>query len=262
MFMGGPLHMLRQETLKPQRVSVTLGRLSRYFRPYGLALLAVAVLVVVGTYAQVLTPALIGQAVDCYLLPSGGAASGGCWYAPGAGATGADQIRGLGGLILLVVGLFVVSSLAAGLQFFAMGWTGQHVMRRLRTDLFRHLHRLSLGYYSTHEVGGVMSRITNDMETLQQTLRLPLVSGRRGALLVIWIAVQMLRLSVPYALLSMIVLPLMLGVTLWLSSQARKAFRATRVEIGRVNADLEESISAVREMQAFGREEANIEGFR
>src|ERR671938_1575433 len=72
----------------------------------------------------------------------------------------------------------------------------------------------------------------------------------------------MLRLSVPYALLSMLVLPLMLGATLWLSSQARKAFRTTRVEIGRVNADLEESIAGVREMQAFGREEANIEGFR
>jgi ATP-binding cassette subfamily B protein len=263
MFMGGPLQLLRQETLKPQRLSATLGRLVRYFRPYGLALLAVAALVVVGTYAQVLTPALIGQAVDCYLVPSGGTASGGCWYAsPSPGATGADQLRGLGGLILLVVGLFVVSSAAAGLQFFLMGWTGQHVMRQLRTELFRHLHRLSLGYYSTHEVGGVMSRITNDMETLQQALGFALVSVVGGSLLIVWIAVRMLTLSVPYALLSMIVLPLMLGVTLWLSSQARKAFRATRVEIGRVNADLEESIAGVREMQAFGREEANIEGFR
>src|SRR5918912_1113506 len=72
----------------------------------------------------------------------------------------------------------------------------------------------------------------------------------------------MLRLSVPYALLSMLVLPLMLGATLWLSGQARNAFRATRVEIGRVNADLEETIAGVREMQAFGREDANIAGFR
>jgi ATP-binding cassette subfamily B protein len=263
MMMGGPLHMLRQETLKPQRVSVTLGRLSRYFRPYGLALLAVAALVVIGTYTQVLTPALIGQAVDCYLVPSGGAAGGGCWYAsPGADAGGADQIRGLGGLILLVVLLFVVSSAASGLQFFLMGWVGQHVMRQLRTELFRHLHRLSLGYYATHEVGGVMSRITNDMETLGQALGFALVAVVGGSLLIVWIAIQMLALSVPYALLSMVVLPLMLGVTLWLSGQARKAFRTTRVEIGRVNADLEESIAGVREMQAFGREEANIEGFR
>jgi ATP-binding cassette subfamily B protein len=255
--------MLRQETLKPQRVGATLGRLAGYVRPYGAALLAVAALVVVGTYAQVLTPALIGQAVDCYLVPSGAAAGGGCWYAdPGAGAAGAEQIRGLGGLILLVAALFVVSSAAAGLQFYLMGWIGQHVMRQLRNELFRHLHRLSLGYYAAHEAGGVMSRITNDMETLQQALGFALVAVVGGALLIVWIGVQMLALSVPYALLSMVVLPLMLGVTLWLSGQARAAFRATRVEIGRVNADLEQSIAGVREMQAFGREEANIEGFR
>src|SRR5205085_11581058 len=143
----------------------------------------------------------------------------------------------LGGLILLVAGLFVVSSASAGLQFFLMGWTGQHVMRRLRVELFRHLHRLSLGYYSTHEVGGVMSRITNDMETLQQALGFALVSVIGGSLLIVWIAVQMLRLSLPYALLSMLVLPLMLAVTLWLSNQARKAFRTTRAEIGGVHAD-------------------------
>ena len=87
MFMGGPLNLLRQETLKPQRVSVTLGRLARYFRPHWPVLVAVAALVVIGTYAQVLTPALIGQAVDCYLVPAG-AVSGGCWDAAvGPGAT-------------------------------------------------------------------------------------------------------------------------------------------------------------------------------
>src|SRR5262245_46002839 len=202
MMMGGPLSLLRQETLKPQRVSVTLARLGRYFRPYWLVLIAVAALVVIGTYAQVLTPALVGQAVDCYLVPDAQAGGGGCWYAPpGAGATGSDQIAGLGGLILLIVGLFVVSSAAAGLQFFLMGWTGQHVMRGLRTELFHHLHRLSLGYYSTHEVGGVMSRITNDMETLQQALGFALVSVVSGSLLIVWIALEMLALSVPYALL-------------------------------------------------------------
>jgi ATP-binding cassette, subfamily B, multidrug efflux pump len=263
MMMGGPLHLLRQETLKPQRVGVTLGRLARYFRPHWPVLIAVAALVVVGTYAQVLTPALIGQAVDCYLVPAARTAGAGCWYAPsGPPATEVEQLRGLGGLVLLVVGLFVVSSATAGLQFYLMGWTGQRLMRRLRSELFRHLHRLSLGYYSTHEVGGVMSRITNDMETLQQALGFALVSVIGGSLLIVWIAAQMLVLSVPYALLSMLVLPLMLGVTLWLSDRARRAFRATRVEIGRVNADLEESIAGVREMQAFGREEANIEGFR
>jgi ATP-binding cassette subfamily B protein len=143
-----------------------------------------------------------------------------------------------------------------------MSWTGQRVLRRLRTQLFSHLHRLSLSYYARHEAGGVMSRITNDIDTLQQALSFALVSVAGGALLVVWIAIKMLSLSVPYALLSMIVLPLMLAVTLWLSSQARKAYRTTRVEIGRVNADLQETIAGVREVQAFGREAANVQSFR
>ncbi|HEY3082177.1 MAG TPA: ABC transporter ATP-binding protein [Chloroflexota bacterium] len=261
--MGGPPRLLAQETLKPQRVGVTLGRLFGYFRPFWPALAGVALLVVGGTYAQVLSPALIGQAVDCYLVPTAGAAARNCWYAAAdPGATADDTIRGLGQLILLVVGLYVVGSAAGGLQFFLMSWTGQHVLRRLRAELFRHLHGLSLSYYDAHEAGAVMSRLTNDLDTLQQALSFALVSVVGGALLVLWIALQMLALSVPYALLSMAVLPVMLGVTLWLSGQARKAFRTTRVEIGRVNADLEESIAGVREMQAFGREDANIQSFR
>ncbi|HZR00114.1 MAG TPA: ABC transporter ATP-binding protein [Chloroflexota bacterium] len=247
MFMGPP-NLFRQETLKPQRVSVTLGRLAGYFRPYWPALLGVLAAVLLASYSQVLSPALIGQAVDCFLVPSPAR----CWYGGGSFA----------GLILLVAGLYLASSAMSGLQFYLMSWAGQHVLRRLRVELFQHLQRLSIGYYTRNEAGGVMSRITNDMDTLQQVLGFALVSVAGGAVLIVWIAVQMLLLSPPYALLSMAVLPLMALTTSWLSGQARKAFRTTRVEIGRVNADLEESIAGVREMQAFGREEANIAEFR
>ena len=72
----------------------------------------------------------------------------------------------------------------------------------------------------------------------------------------------MLRLNWAYALLSLAVVPLMIVATLWFSGQARTAFRRTRKEIGNVNAELQESISGVREAQAFSREEANIESFR
>ena len=279
--------IFEQETSKPQRVSATLGRLAVYFRPYWGVLIGVALLIVAGTYAQVEAPELIGQALDCYLTPAvasqfagqagqaaaqtgqaagagvARAAGGNCWFAAaGSATTSADYVRGLGSLILIVVGLYVAGSIVGGLQFFSMSWAGQHVLRRVRTEVFHHLHRLSIGYYAQHEAGSVMSRITNDVDTIQQALSFALVNVTSGALLVIWILLKMLSLSVPYALVSMVVLPFMAAVTLWLSSQARKAFRRTRVEIGRVNADLQETIAGVREVQAFGREEANIETFR
>src|SRR6266540_4283994 len=90
MFGGNQGRFFQQETLKPKRVGETLSRLGRYFAPFWPALIAVAVLVVVGTYAQVRAPELIGQAVDCYLAPAMAsrmaAAVGG---APGAAPAGA-----------------------------------------------------------------------------------------------------------------------------------------------------------------------------
>jgi ATP-binding cassette, subfamily B, multidrug efflux pump len=265
MMMGGPSRMLGQETSKPQRVSTTLGRLAGYFRPYWPILLLVALTIVLGTYAQVLAPQLTGQAVDCFLTPAvgGGRQGPGCTFAPlPAGAATADYVAGLGRLVLVIVGLYVVGALTGGLQFFLMTWAGQRVLRRLRTELFGHLHDLSLGYYSRHEAGGLMSRVTNDIDTMQQAINFALVNVTGGILLIAWILVAMFALNAPYALVSMVVLPVMAGVTLWLSGQARKAFRQTRVAIGEVNADLQESIAGVREVQAFGREEANIEAFR
>ena len=292
MFMGGPSRIMAQESLKPRRVSATLGRLTRYFRPYWPALVGVALLIIAGTYTQVRAPELIGQAVDCYLTPAvasrfgapgsppaapaalpAGASAGvpagahqatsNCWYTSlDPQATLADYIRGLGGLMLVVVGLYVAGAITGGLQFFLMTWAGQRVLRTLRTEVFQQLHRLSLGYYAENEAGNVMSRVTNDTDTLQQALNFALVSVTSGALLIVWTLGKMLSLSVPYALLSMVVVPVMLAMTLWLSNQARKAFRHTRVEIGKVNADLQETIAGVREVQAFGREDANIESFR
>ncbi len=132
----------------------------------------------------------------------------------------------------------------------------------MRVEVFQHLHRLSLGYYAEHEAGDLMSRITNDTETIQQAFSFALVNVLSGALLLVWIGYNMLKASVPFALLSLAVVPLMVVATVWFSAQARKAFRRTRKEMGNVNAELQESIAAVREVQAFNRADENIENFR
>jgi ATP-binding cassette subfamily B protein len=229
-------------------------------------------------WVQVLSPQLTGQAVDCYLAPGVTTGDGatavsaaspspegdaGCWYDPAAaGADTGARLQGLLGLVLRLVGLFILGSISAGLMFFLMGWTGQHVLRRLQVDLFQHMHRLSLGFYSKNETGQLMSRITNDTSTLQQAIGFALVQVFSGVLLIVWIAYNMLRANFVYGLVSLAVVPLMAVTTLWFSNQARKAFRETRKTIGEVNAELEESISGVREVQAFNREDANIEAFR
>ncbi|MCC7358047.1 MAG: ABC transporter ATP-binding protein [Anaerolineales bacterium] len=176
--------------------------------------------------------------------------------------TDADRLAGLGRLILILIGLYVLGSVLTGLTFFTMTWCGQQVLRALRNDVFRHLHRLSLAYYAEHESGDLMSRITNDSDTIQQALSFALVNVLSGLLLIVWIAYNMLTKSVPFALLSLAIVPIMAVATVWFSDQARKAFRKTRLEMGSVNAELQESIAAVREVQAFNRAEENISNFR
>jgi ATP-binding cassette subfamily B protein len=267
--------MMSQDSLKPKRMGDTLRRFGGYFKPYWHIMILVAVLVVAATWAQVTVPELIGQTVDCYLTPSAGQALGAsqaipalsnsqsnCWYAGDTtDLSEAQRLAGLGGLILRIVGLFVMVSVLTGLQFYLMTWAGQHVLRQLRVDVFKHLHRLSMSYHVEHEAGDLMSRITNDTETIQQAFNFALINVLSGGLLIGWIAYNMLRKSVGYALVSLAVVPLMAVATLWFSSQARKAFRKTRQEIGNVNAELQESISSVREVQAFSREQENIENF-
>ncbi|MBX3054441.1 MAG: ABC transporter ATP-binding protein [Caldilineaceae bacterium] len=288
--MMGSQRLLNQETLKPKRVGATLGRLSRYFAPYSLILLLVAGLIIISTWAQVISPELIGQATDCYIAPavarnavtsgangaaipgmadlasqmgSDSAAQRNCWWdSLGPDASSDELIGGLWRLLLVIVGLYVTVSLVSGLQFFLMTWAGNHVLRNLRQEVFRHIHRLSLGYYAKNEAGDIMSRITNDTDTLQQVMNFALLQVLGGVLLIVWIIYKMLTLNLVYALISMTVVPVMILATLWFSAQARKAFRKTRLEIGNVNANLQESISGVREVQAFAREDANIENFR
>jgi ATP-binding cassette subfamily B protein len=267
-----------RDTLKPKRVGETLRRFGTYFRPYWLLLVLAGVILIASTWAQVTAPRLIGQLVDCYLTPTVVTAFGNLPFAPEGGvASGAvnnctmeadpavlnnaERLAGLGMVSLMLVGLYVMNAALTGLTIYLMNWSGQHVLRQFRVDLFNHLHRLSLGFYTKEEAGDLMSRITNDTDTIQQVFNFGLVGVISSALLVVWVVISMFQASVVYALVSLSVLPFMIITTLWFSSQARKAFRKTRLEMGSVNAELQETISAVREVQAFSREQENIDNF-
>jgi len=296
---GGPRHMMGQENVKLQNPGKTLRRLGSYFAPWWPVLLLAVVFVVVSTWSQVTTPELNGQLVDCYLTQVGAAATGSdflsgtvgssesnCWLsaekepqgitqtflknlflsgdfkAPSPSLTTDERIAGLGRLVIFIVILYIAGGMLNGLTFYAMAWAGQHVLRTLRVKVFEQLHRLHIGYYAEHEAGDLMSRITNDTEAIAQAVSFALVNVASGILLLIWVAYNMLAKSIAFGLLSMAVTPIMIIVTIYFSGQARKAFRKSRKEMGNVNAELQENIAAVREVQAFNRADENIENFR
>ncbi|MBT6150840.1 MAG: ABC transporter ATP-binding protein [Chloroflexi bacterium] len=272
--------MFNQETSKPVKVSETLKRFVKYFKPYWFQYLIVAIMMIIGTWAQVRTPELFGQAVDCYIPPAGSQIIGGenspfadlfagdegqtegCTIdSPQADWTVDDYRAGLGAVVVEIIILMVVGAVTTGLMFFFMTWSGQHVLRTIRVKVFEHINRLSIGFHVESEAGDTMSRVTNDADTIQQGMTFALVQVLSGAILMIWVVYNMLLSSVAYSLISIAMVPLMAVATLWFSNQARKAYRQTRLEMGSVNAELQESIAGVRESQAFSREDENISSF-
>lgn len=276
--LDGARRVMEREVSKPKNLGATLARFGRYFGRYWMILLLVLALLLASTWTQVVAPELIGQAVDCYLFQRPGTV---CTYTqedaraiearfradPSLSAAEREaairdaKISGLLGLVAVLVLLFIGGAVMNGMMFFLMNWTGLHVLYHLRREVFKHMHRLSLRYYAENEVGNIMSRLTSDLETIQQTINFALISVASGALLMIWIAIKMFQANVGYALLSLSAVPFMFVATLYFSNQARKAFRRSRQQMGNVNADLQESIVGVREAQAFSREDENIAEF-
>jgi ATP-binding cassette subfamily B multidrug efflux pump len=267
-------HLFEVETLKPKSVRSTLRRLWKEFRGRHLALIIVVCLGIFSTWTYVKTPDLIGQAVDRYLTPYTDQSVSSAVQtaqpsqpnaAPANTASSlsrSEALSGVRGIIVLLIVLFVAGSVATGFQFYLMRWAGLYVLNDMRIQIFQHIHRLSLSYYAKNEAGDIMSRLTNDMDTLQQAMSFALVQVVRGGMLIAWLIYVMFRRSMAFALLSMVTVPIMVIATVWFSDQARKAFRRARIEIGGVNADLQENIAGVREAQAFTRESENIARFR
>jgi ATP-binding cassette, subfamily B, multidrug efflux pump len=291
MRMDGPRQLMERETSKPKNLSATLARFGHYFRRYTLNLVAVTLFVVIATWSQVTAPEIIGEMFDCYLTAPSGlaavfannqAAVDNCTYTDDdaqairarvaadptlttdAQRAEAETNAKLGGVVQMIgvlAGLFVLGAVFNGLGFFVMSWTGQHVLRDMRRDLFAHMQRLSLGFYAKNEAGNIMSRVTSDTDTIQQVFGFALLSVFSGILLIVWIMFNMLISNWVYALISLTVVPIMLIATSWFSAQARAAFRNTREQMGSVNANLQQSIAGVREVQAFNREEETMAEF-
>jgi ATP-binding cassette subfamily B protein len=277
--LDGGRRLMEGEVSKARNVGETLRRFWRYFRRYWYGVAAALTLIVIATWSQVVAPDIIGQAVDCYLFPRPAVSFGNfsqpgttCWYDANVQAAIANntldtitteaRLNGLAGMTLILIGLFVLGAISNGLAFFAMSRTGQLVLRLIRSDLFAKLQHLTIGFYARNEAGNLMSRVTSDTDTIQQVFSFALLSVIGGALLIVWIIIKMLQTNISYALISLTVVPLMFIATVYFSGQARRAFRRSRQEMGSVNANLQESIAGVREVQAFNREEESIEEFR
>jgi len=165
------------------------------------------------------------------------------------------------GRLYLVVGIFVAAGLAnwgmTYAQTYLTGWVGERMLADLRSRLFRHLQRLSLGYFERTRAGVIISRLTNDVEALDQ-----LVSLVQNTLTLVGTAILLFVLDWRLALATLAVIPVMSVATALFRKYSTRAYRAVRERLGLVTATLAEDIAGMRVVQAFTREQANIRNFR
>ncbi|HEY8628885.1 MAG TPA: ABC transporter ATP-binding protein, partial [Gaiellaceae bacterium] len=164
----------------------------------------------------------------------------------------------------------VAAFLAAGIlglvfscaQTYFTGWTGERMLADLRNHLFRHLQRLSLGFYERNRAGVIISRLTNDVEALDQLVTDGVTSLVQNTLTLVGSAVVLFFLDWRLALATLTVMPLMTLSTAIFRKRSGRAYRSVRETLGAVTATLAEDIAGMRVVQAFTREEANQRHFR
>jgi ABC-type multidrug transport system fused ATPase/permease subunit len=165
-----------------------------------------------------------------------------------------------------IVALFLLAGVAtfalSGAQTYFTGWVGERVLADLRDRLFRHLQRLSLGYYERNRTGVIVSRITNDVEALDQLVTDGFTSLVQNTLLLLGTAVVLFLLDWRLALATLVVLPLMALATAWFRVRSNRAYRRVRERLGLVTASLAEDIAGMRVVQSFTREPENQRSFR
>ena len=171
-----------------------------------------------------------------------------------------------GGHLYLVVAAFLVAGLAnwgmTYAQTYLTGWVGERMLADLRTQLFGHLQRLSLGYYERTRAGVIISRLTNDVEALDQLVTDGVSSLVRNTLTLIGTAVLLFFLDWRLALATLAVIPAMSVATYFFRTYSARAYSHVRERLGLVTATLAEDIAGMRVVQAFSRESVNTRRFR
>jgi ATP-binding cassette subfamily B protein len=227
--------------VEPKPKLSTIGRFLQYFAPYRQELPLALVMVTIGATTQAIGPLLIGWSIDHLILQG--------------------NLPGLLTMLAALTTIYIVGVWAIRGQIWRMGSIVQRLLGQLRQDIFDKIQSLPVSFFDRSEAGDLMSRLLNDVNTVNQAfgLTIPQVLGQTFSL--VGIIIAMLAINLQLGLLSNLVVPLMIFTTGFFSRWARGRFRVTRQTIGDLSAKLEEDIGSVREAQAFNRTQLNIEEF-
>jgi ATP-binding cassette subfamily B protein len=237
-----------EEILGKAYDSRLMRRLLTYLRPYGWQVTIAIVSIILKSFADVLGPYLVKVAVDRYLAPVPGPPSGlWSWLSP-------RPLHGIAQISGIYFGLLLFSFVLEFLQTYYMQWTGQKVMFDLRSQIFRHLQRMHVAFYDKNPVGRLVTRVTTDVDALNEMFTSGVVSIFEDFFVLVGILGIMLCMNWKLALITFATLPFIIFATKIFRDKVRDSYRRIRIAIARINAYLSEHVSGMVVVQLFNRE--------
>lgn len=254
-----------EEPLDTVYDSQLIGRLLRYLRPYKWYAISSLVLMMLGAPLSLASAPLTKSAVDLFLVPDPATPPSGVELLLKQGAA----MMGFGGSptggVLFITLIFLLANIAAFVtqyfQWVFLETLGQNVMHDLREQTFAHLQRVSIRFYDRNPVGRLMTRLTTDIDALNEVFTSGVIDVLAEGAMAIYIMIWMLAVNWRLALVSFAALPLLALLSAWFRYRARAAFRTLRVQIARINAFLHEHIGGAQIVQLFNRETRAMSAF-
>ena len=227
---------------KPKNSAAAVHRLLRYLSPFRPQLLVVAVLVVLYSLLGLSGPYLIGHAIDRFMVEK--------------------NIAGLERIALLMLFVYLIYNLFQLISGWLMANVSQTALKQLSGDLFTHIQTLPVSYFDHTSPGSLMSRLTNDTDAINQAISQNVTSLVASVLSLLGIMVAMFLLNIWLTLSALLVIPVMFWFTQFIARNTRKGFRELQKQLGEMYGVMEESISGLKVIKAFRRNEEVIERFQ
>ncbi|MCM1273270.1 MAG: ABC transporter ATP-binding protein/permease [Clostridium sp.] len=230
----------------------TVKNLLRYMGAYKIALAVVAVFAVASTIFNVIGPKILGNATTELFNGLIAKLSG----------TGSIDFGKIGSILLGLMGIYVLSTIFSFVQGLLMTEMSQKMCFRMRGDISEKINRMPLSYFERNSVGDVLSRITNDVDTLGQAFNQSITQLITSVCTLVGVIVMMLTISPLMTLITVLILPLSMALVVGIVKKSQKYFMAQQNYLGQINGQIEETFAGHNIVKAFNRESAELEEFR
>ncbi|MBD7911982.1 ABC transporter ATP-binding protein [Clostridium cibarium] len=238
---------------KAKNFKETMKSLMTYLKPYTLSIIIVVIFAIGSTVFTIVGPKILGKATTEIF-------NGLVSKTTGAEGAGIDFDK-IAGILLTLLGLYVVSALLAFVQGFIMSGVTQKVSYNLRKELAEKINRMPLKYFDTRTHGEVLSRVTNDIDTVSQNLNQSMTQMITSVAMIIGVLAMMLSISIPMTIAALLILPISMGLIGAVVKKSQKYFKSQQEYLGHVNGQVEEVYGGHNIVKAFNGEEEAVKEF-